>query len=481
MKPLIALYFFILATIQLGLLAGTLRYYRTENQSKPSSYWVTSLALSFLALSGFGVGVLVNQSGAAKPEFNFTIANSLFYAAAILQLLFCHSLNVVISKRVKILAFGSVGVFAICFEFMRIYGNFEIRTISLCLLLFVFYLWQVSEIRLKRKSTPSIQLGYLQYATVAEIFFAIGRIVILVVNSFAINRVDEIPQVLIFFTIAQLVMNTLAYISIGAYWTELMVLSNVRVVSENEEIKALLSERESLIRSLLRVNKTAATGALSASIAHELNQPLGASQLNIQFLQKKLAEGALSPEQHQEVLASLLADNRRAAGIIQSLRSIFTDGKIGVEEVDINELIESVLRITRPETHAKNIQVVLKLSSSQLVNLNRSEILQVLLNLINNAIHSLAESQAASRVLTIETHDIDDAVKVRVCDNGLGLDDSSKNHLFELLGDSNKTSGMGLGLWLCQHIISRHGGSISHEDVPSGGACFSFTLPLIQA
>ena len=88
----------------------------------------------------------------------------------------------------------------------------------------------------------------------------------------------------------------------------------------------LLDERDFMVGSLLKANKTAATGALSASIAHELNQPLGASNLNIQFLKMKLENGALNPELGKEILDSLEQDNMRAATIVKSLRSIFTDG-----------------------------------------------------------------------------------------------------------------------------------------------------------
>lgn len=241
-------------------------------------------------------------------------------------------------------------------------------------------------------------------------------------NSYSIQTIGEVPQILVFFTIAQLVMNTLAYIAIGAYWTELMVLSNVKILDENQEIKALLLERECLIRSLLKLNKTASTGALSASIAHELNQPLGASQLNIQFLQKKLMERSLTPEQNQEILAALLADNQRAANIIQSLKSIFSESKIRVEKSDINELIESVLRITRPEMQEKNIQVILKLDSSNRVNINRSEVLQVLLNLINNAIQGLSGSTSSSKTIQIQSLNVNNGVELLVADNGPGID-----------------------------------------------------------
>ncbi|MBU3612013.1 sensor histidine kinase [Polynucleobacter sp. MG-27-Goln-C1] len=479
MKLLIALYFFILATIQLGLLLGLYHYHRSQGELRPNQYWMSSLIVNILALLVFGGGILVIQ-GLQKPEFNFTVANSLFYIAAVFQLLFCKSLISPISKRFKYGFALSVIIFVPTFEFLRIYGNYEIRTTFMCVISLIFFSWQIGMLRRKRSSEPSQQLMYLQYATAVELFFALGRLGVLASNGFTISQVEQIPQLLILLTIGQLVINTLSYIALGGYWAERVALANAKSKSENEEIKALLSERESLISGLLKANKTVATGALSASIAHELNQPLGASFLNIQFLQKKLAEGSLSVEQSQEVLSALLSDNQRAANIIRSLRSIFSDGKIGAEQVELGELIESVLKITKPEIQSKNIQVVLSLSSSVLVNVNRTEIQQVLLNLINNAIQALAESPSTAKTLKIESHDVVEGVEMLITDNGLGIPVETQSHLFELLAGSNKKSGMGLGLWLCQHIIARHGGSIRYEDAPGSGAQFAIFLPSIH-
>ena len=476
MKLLIALYFFILATIQLGLLFGIYHYHRSQSDLRPNRYWMSSLVANIIALLIFGGGILVIQ-GLEKPEFNFTIANTLFYIAAIFQLLFCKSLNGPISKRLQYAFALSVIVFTLTFEFLRVYGNYEIRTAFMCLIAVIFFSWQIALLRHKRRSTPSQQLTYLQYATAVELFFVLGRLGVLASTSFTISKVEQIPQLLILLTIAQLVINTLSYIALGGYWAEKVVLENTKSKSENDDIKALLSERESLISQLLKANKTAATGALSASIAHELNQPLGASFLNIQFLQKKLAEGSLSTEQNQEVLAALLSDNQRAATIIRSLRSIFSDSKIDLEQVELGDLIESVLKITNPEIQSKNIQVVLRLSSKSLVNVNRGEIQQVLLNLINNAIQALDASNVAPRTLKVESHDVAEGIELRVVDNGIGIPAETKSHLFELLAGSNKKSGMGLGLWLCQHIVSRHGGRISFEDAPGGGAQFVVFFP----
>ncbi|MBU3560176.1 sensor histidine kinase [Polynucleobacter hallstattensis] len=480
MKLLIALYFFMLGTIQLGLLIGMLRYFLEKRGVKPSTYWISSLGTSVLALFIFGFGVATNSAGTKNPEFNFTIANSLFYIAGVLQFLFCRSLNGPIIPRLKYFFIGSVILFVPIFEYMRQHGTFEMRTSFIVAIISIFFTWQIIELNIKKKTDPSKQLLYIQFATGAELFLALGRLTILLASGLVIREVEQLPQALIFLTIFQIVMNTLSYIAIGAYWSEKITQANTKSEVENLEIKKLLREREGLIASLLKANKTAATGALSASIAHELNQPLGASQLNIQFLQKKLAEGHLTTEQNQEILNALLVDNQRATTIIQSLRSIFSDGKIGVERIDIVELIESVLKIAKPEIQAKNLQVALRLESKSFINANRGEIQQVLLNLINNAIQALGESTRSPRMLQIKSHDVSEGIQLEVSDNGGGVAIDAQMHLFELLSGSNKRSGMGLGLWLCQHIVSRHGGYLRYQDAPGGGAQFIVFLPSIQ-
>ncbi|MBU3565773.1 sensor histidine kinase [Polynucleobacter sp. MWH-HuK1] len=475
MKLLLALYFFILAIIQTGLLLGIYHYYRSQNTVRPNIYWLTSLATSSLALAIFGGGIITIDD-ISRPEFNFTIGNTLFYIAAVSQALFCQSLNRDVSKATKIILGISAVLFLFIFEYLRNTSTFETRTAFMCVLAGFFYVWQILEIRLKRKSSPSSQLIYLQYASSAELFFAIGRLTILLIGALSIKQVEQIPQILILFTIAQLVMNTLSYIAIGSYWAEQIAFSSFKSNQENQEIKVLLRERETLIASLLKANKTASTGALSAAIAHELNQPLGASSLNIQFLQKKLSEGQLNPELEKEIFATLLSDNQRAAGIIRSLRSIFSDDKVGSSKIDLAELIEVVLNITKPEITAKSIQIVLSVEPHLLVQANRGEIQQVLLNLVNNAIQALITSSQPFKKLMIEARHVEGGVLLTVADNGDGIPESLQNQLFELLS-STKTSGMGLGLWLCKHIITRHGGSIEFVPNDSGGAKFIVTLP----
>jgi len=226
----------------------------------------------------------------------------------------------------------------------------------------------------------------------------------------------------------------------------------------------------------MKANKTAATGALSASIAHELNQPLGASNLNIQFLKMKLEKGVLNPELGKEILNSLEADNQRAAIIVKSLRSIFTEGDSIAQEVQLGELIAKVLEIVGPELKSKNIQIQLKVDEDLMIRVNSSEIEQVTLNLLNNAIQALANSGGLARRISIEAIKIGESVHLSISDNGTGVPPAFKSHLFELLSTTRQT-GMGLGLWLCKHIVTRYSGSIHYEDAVGGGAKFVIELP----
>ena len=195
-------------------------------------------------------------------------------------------------------------------------------------------------------------------------------------------------------------------------------------------------------------------------------------------MQKKLAEGDLNPALQKEVLASLLSDNQRAASIIRSLRSVFADEKIASSKVDIAELIHLVLTITRPEIAKQSIQVVLQLENDLFVTANQGELQQVLLNLVNNAIDALKTVDQLDKKITIRSERSGSGVQISISDNGSGINAELQSHMFELLS-TTKGTGMGIGLWLCKHIVMRHGGSIRFESNPGEGATFFVNLPLI--
>ena len=190
----------------------------------------------------------------------------------------------------------------------------------------------------------------------------------------------------------------------------------------------------------------------------------------------KLEKGVLNPELGKEVLDSLEEDNKRAATIVKSLRSIFNDSNASAEEVPVSELITKVLDIVTPELRSKNIQIQLRVDDDLIMKVNSAEIEQVILNLLNNAGQSLANSGTLQRRITIEAIKVGPSIRLSITDNGTGVPIEFKPQLFELLSTTKQT-GMGLGLWLCKHIVTRYSGSIHYEDAIGGGARFIVELP----
>jgi C4-dicarboxylate-specific signal transduction histidine kinase len=279
-------------------------------------------------------------------------------------------------------------------------------------------------------------------------------------------------------------MHLLVYVAVSSYLSQRLMnreltarLNLERSSSENIQIKALLEERESLISSLLIANKTAATGALSASIAHELNQPVAAISLNTEFIQRKLNEGQADQDGLKEVITNIQQDNHRIAKIVSTLRDIFRQEEIKTSDIHLDELIEQVKPIIMP--HARDLKIDLKfdLKVNQSIPLNSNEISQVIINLLNNSIEALSNTNQANKEIQIQTRVFGNYVELKISDNGPGIPDQLKASIFDLM-KTNKKQGMGLGLWLCKHIINRHQGRISYQQSELGGAEFLIKLPI---
>ena len=166
----------------------------------------------------------------------------------------------------------------------------------------------------------------------------------------------------------------------------------------------------------------------------------------------------------------------RAGSIIQSLRSIFNEENPNTDAIDLGDIVQSVLQITTPELSRRNISVKLNLASQTVARVNAPEIQQVILNILNNAIQALSSVEREKKEISIETSMQSGKVNLAISDNGPGIPKERQAQIFELTA-SNKRSGMGLGLWLCKQIVSRNGGSITYQDVPTGGTHFLIELP----
>jgi signal transduction histidine kinase len=405
------------------------------------------------------------------------LANTAFVASFIYFGLFCRSLNASVPKNVNILVIAFLLCFAVLFEYLRQRGLFVERVGLISLIGVSCFIWELKELG-RLKEIGSTQLRFLVYTIAIELVLTFTRLVALFIDGgFSTPSLYQEGVMSASIRWAWLAVSILSYVAVLGYWLEKLSVENIQVARENEKITGLLKEKERLIYGLMKANKTAATGALSASIAHELNQPLGASNLNIQFLKMNLEKGVINPELGKEVLDSLEEDNKRAAAIVKSLRSIFTEVDSNAKEVQLDGLIDRVLDIVKPELKSKNIQIQLQVDDGLLVRVNSSEIEQVILNLLNNAIQALGNSGTLQRRIAINATKSEQFIHLSVSDNGAGVPIEFKSQLFGLLSTTKQT-GMGLGLWLCKHIVTRYGGSIRYEDAIGGGARFVVELPL---
>jgi signal transduction histidine kinase len=470
MKYANEIFFLVLALVLWGLLYGSRFILSSDKDTQSKKLWLTALTLTASSFTLFALASTISL-------FLLTLANTAFVASFIYFGLFCRSLNASVPKNVNIFVIAFLLCFAVLFEYLRQRGLFVERVGLISLIGVSCFIWELKELR-RLKEIGSTQLRFLVYTIAIELVLTFTRLVALFIDGgFSTPSLYQEGVMSASIRWAWLAVSILSYVAVLGYWLEKLSVENIQVARENEKITGLLKEKERLIYGLMKANKTAATGALSASIAHELNQPLGASNLNIQFLKMNLEKGVINPELGKEVLDSLEEDNKRAAAIVKSLRSIFTEVDSNAKEVQLDSLIDRVLDIVKPELKSKNIQIQLQVDDGLLVRVNSSEIEQVILNLLNNAIQALGNSGTLQRRIAINATKSEQFIQLSISDNGAGVPIEFKSQLFELLSTTKQT-GMGLGLWLCKHIVTRYGGSIRYEDAVGGGARFVVELPL---
>ena len=473
------IFFIVFSLIGLGLFLSAIYQYRANRASGLSIYWPLSVGIFSLSSFSFGIALWTHK-------FFLTIANTTFIVSVFLLIFLYRSWNQRPFTKIQTLLLWLIPVFIFFFyDYLRVMPEtFKHRVALITITQELFLVWQIWELIKYYKVERTIVVKWLIFLTTFALLGETCRTLWVLIGSTQINfflyAQDALALTLLWIGYGSTI---LVYVALGSFYLEKQIIKENEITNaldstkeENEKITELLKEKERLIYGLMKANKTAATGALSASIAHELNQPLGASSLNIQFLKMKLEKGLLNPELGKEILDSLEHDNKRAATIVKSLRSIFTEGESNAQEVQLGDLIVKVLDIVKPELKSKNIQIQLRVDDGLLIKVNPAEIEQVMLNLVNNAAQALANAGTLQRRIAIEAIKAGQLVRLTVSDNGNGVPVEFKAHLFELLSTTKQT-GMGLGLWLCKHIVTRYSGSIHYEDAIGGGAKFVVEFP----
>ena len=242
------------------------------------------------------------------------------------------------------------------------------------------------------------------------------------------------------------------------------------------------AERESRQHFLeaAKMDRAMTVSAMSASIAHELNQPLGAILNNAEAAEMLLCANLPDLDQLKEILADIRRDDSRAAEIIKRLRALLKHGDLEAKEIDLAEVVNDTIRLI--EHQAAERGVVLKVRSvpdNLLVRADRVHIQQVILNVAMNAIDAMQSFPPSARKLELYVNRCNGEVTVSIKDTGPGIQEDKLASIFEPFVTTKK-QGTGIGLSIARTIINTYGGKIWAENEAGGGAIFHFTLRSVR-
>jgi PAS domain S-box-containing protein len=272
----------------------------------------------------------------------------------------------------------------------------------------------------------------------------------------------------------------LKYVRSNSYYSRkhdgrLELVGAIQDITERRRSEEALSQVRSELAHMTRV---ASLGALTASIAHEVNQPLAGIVTNANTCLRMLASEPPNVEGARETARRTLRDSHRASEVITRLRALFSKKSMATEQVDLNEATREVLALSRAELQRGRVVVRAELADElPLVLGDRVQLQQVILNLLLNASAAMSEVDGRVRELSIKTErEQEQRVRLTVRDAGVGLDTQTIERLFEAFY-TTKSNGMGLGLSVSRSIIESHRGRLSAAPNDGPGATFWFSIP----
>jgi two-component system, LuxR family, sensor kinase FixL len=233
---------------------------------------------------------------------------------------------------------------------------------------------------------------------------------------------------------------------------------------------------------LTHLTRVASLTDFSGTLAHELNQPLAAILSNAQAGVRMLSMVPPNVSEVRVILREIAEADKRAGALINHLRLLMKNSDEQFSPLDANHLVQEVLDLVHGEFLLRGIELKSSFSSDlpQVIG-DQVQLQQLVLNLVLNACEAMQNSGRAERILSIDTHHgADGTVQILLTDTGPGIPEDLLNRVFDPFY-TTKANGLGLGLSICRKIALAHGGSLSAQNVPGGGASFRCTLPVRAA
>jgi PAS domain S-box-containing protein len=246
------------------------------------------------------------------------------------------------------------------------------------------------------------------------------------------------------------------------------------------ERKRAESELRRQREELAHMNRVSTMGELSASLAHELNQPLTAILSNAQAAQRFLAAQPAAVKELREILKDIVQDDSRASAVIHRMRALVKKQEIAFVPIDLSGVIRDVAALVHSDALLHNIRVLLEPDPRlPLVQGDKVELQQVVLNMLLNAFEAMKDCPANQREINVGAElDGADVVRVVVRDHGTGMSSENLDKIFQPFY-TTKRDGLGMGLSISRSIIEAHGGRLWAENNLDRGATFYFTVPVV--
>jgi PAS domain S-box-containing protein len=256
----------------------------------------------------------------------------------------------------------------------------------------------------------------------------------------------------------------------------LLVLTSIVDITERKRIEFELQRHR---EELAHVTRVSTVGELTTSVAHELNQPLGAILSNAEAAEMFLTADPPALDEVRDILADIRKDDQRAVEVIRRMRKLLRKQELAPKSIEINEAVEEILRLLSIDASARKVVVKFERTAGlPRVWCDSVHFQQVVLNLVLNGMEAMAGLPEEKRQVIVRTGPGNNgAVKVAVADSGPGIPVDSLSRLFEPFFTTKK-EGMGMGLSIARTIVEAHHGQIWVENNPSAGATFYFTVPV---
>ncbi len=266
-------------------------------------------------------------------------------------------------------------------------------------------------------------------------------------------------------------------ITVSLFFLGSVIVMGYEMSLENLKVGQLSDEVRRQREELAHFSRVTMLGELSATLAHELNQPLGAILRNAEAAELFLQQRSPDLEEIKTILKDIRLDDLRAGEVIRRMRSLLRRHEIERVRLDLNALVSEVAALVRPDALTRRVLLTVESGPDQSCVLgDRVHLQQVVLNLLLNALDAVKDVAPGEGSVAVRVCHVDRQLEVAVHDNGLGLDPVQFTHLFEPFY-TTKPNGMGMGLSISRTIVEAHGGRFHVENNVPAGAIFRFTLP----